>query len=430
MRKVIKMSDYDAVLKQVELITDEAVKGLQDILRIDSTTGQENEAQDHIEKLLKEVGMDVDKWCDTDEDLKNHPGYFGCGAKDLGDRPNVVGTAKGSGEGRSLILNGHIDTVPAGDLSQWRHGPFLGDIEDGLIYGRGASDMKSGLIAAYYAYKAVKNAGIALKGDVIYQSAISEENGGAGTLGIVNRGYKADGAIILEPTTNIITTAELGTMLFRIIVEGKAAHGSTSYEGVSAIEKFSYVYDELMKWNADVNKNSDEINDYRFKNYKVPADLSFGSVHAGTWPAMLPSDLVAEGRYAYTLKGSILSARNDFEKELARISENDPWLKEHPVKVEWFNVAWEPYNLQDVHPLPIALQECCEALGMNTELGGVPFGSDIKYMPYVDTPAVLFGPGTIKKGHFANESVDIEEYINAIEVLACMIVKWCGNSTK
>jgi acetylornithine deacetylase len=412
--------------KSLAALEKEAVKKLQQFVQIESTTGIEQKGQAFIAELMKEAGMEMDIWCPTDDDLKGLKGYDGCGADNLGDRPNVVGIAKGSGQGRSLILNGHVDTVPAGDLSKWIYGPYSGHIEDGELYGRGACDMKAGLLAAVFAYKAVKDAGIKLKGDVQIQSVIGEELGGVGTLACVGRGYQADGAIIMEPTSNVITTGEVGTMLFRIIIDGKPAHGSASYEGVNAIDKFCYVYKEIRNWADEYNQNSDEKKDPRFKNYKVPCDLSFGIVNAGTWCAMLPEFLTAEGRYGFPIKESVASARKLFEKELERISQQDEWLAEHPVRVEWYNVAWEPYDLPASHPLVTTLQEVCAEAGMSTEIGGNPYGTDIKYMNDMNTPAVIFGPGTIKKGHFVNESVPIKEYLQAINILARMIVRWCG----
>ena len=409
----------------VESLYDEAVSALQEMVRIDSTTGREQQAQCRMEQMLAGLGMKTDVWCPTDEELRTMKNYNVCGASNLGERPNVVGVAKGSGQGRSLILNGHIDTVPPLELSQWTHGPFSGDIEDGRLYGRGASDMKGGLLAAIFAYKAIQKAGIRLKGDLIIESVISEEDGGAGTLACQQRGYAADAAIIMEPTDNTVTTAETGTMLFRLIIEGKPAHGSAPYEGVSAIEKFAFILQKLNEWDMQRHSLSPDSSDNRFARYKMVAPISFGKAHAGTWCAMLPNELVAEGRYGFMLHETIDSARVVFEEKLAEIARQDEWLAVHPPRVEWFPTAWEAYDLSGEDPLVAAMRESCDALGMNSALGGIPYGTDIKFMLDAKIPTVLFGPGTIKKAHFYDEYVVIEEFKKAIGLLAETIVRWC-----
>ena len=112
----------------------------------------------------------------------------------------MVAVLKGTGGGKSIILNGHIDVVPVGDEQNWKQDPFSGHIEAGKLYGRGSTDMKGGTVSLLMALEALIALGIRLKGDVIFQSVIEEESGGAGTLAAVLRGYQADGAIIPEPT--------------------------------------------------------------------------------------------------------------------------------------------------------------------------------------------------------------------------------------
>ena len=156
-----------------------------------------------------------------------------------------MGVWKGSGNGRSIILNGHIDVVPEGNLNDWEHDPYSGVVRDGRLYGRGSTDMKGGTVSLLLAMEAIKMSGIKLKGDVIFQSVIEEESGGAGTLAAVLRGYRADGAIIPEPSSMKIFPKQQGSIWYRITVKGKSAHGGTRYEGVSAIEKMNIVINEL-----------------------------------------------------------------------------------------------------------------------------------------------------------------------------------------
>lgn len=410
----------------IDALREPAVEVLQDVIRIDSTTGKEQQAQKYMETLMRSLGMEVDVWCPTDEELRQMDQYGVCGASDLGDRPNVVGTVRGSGTGKSLILNGHIDTVPVNNPSVWLHPPYSGEIEDGKMYGRGTSDMKSGLLAAVFAYRAIRDSGIHLKGDLYIESVICEELGGSGTLACFQRNYKADGAIIMEPTDNTVTTAETGTMLFRITVDGMPAHGSAPYAGVSAIEKWSFLLQRLNEWDRRRHEQSPDSADPRFKRYQMVAPLCFGKVHAGNWCAMLPNELVAEGRLGFMLHETVASIRADFESQLFKIAQEDPWLSAHPPRVEWFPISWDAYNLEASHPLPVTMQKVCQDLQVNTDLGGIPYGTDIKYFKHAKIPTVLFGPGTITKAHYDNEYCFVSEYLKAIEVLAETILHWCG----
>lgn len=410
----------------ISALEEEAVKTLQDVVRIDSTTGREQECQAYMEKFMKSLGLEVDVWCPTDEELRTMDQYGTCGASDLGERPNVVGTAKGAGGGRSLIMNGHIDTVPVNDPSVWICPPYSAEIIDGKMYGRGTSDMKGGLLASLFAYKAIRDSGIKLKGDLTIESVICEELGGSGTLACFQRGYHSDAAIIMEPTNTKITTAETGTMLMRIIIEGMPAHGSAPYVGVSAIEKWCYILDKLNEWDRKRHAASPDSIDPRFSDYKMVAPICFGKVHAGNWCAMLPNELVAEGRLGFMLHESVDSIRRDFEALLHEISMSDEWLSKHPIRVEWFPISWDAYNLSADHPLPQTMQGACADLGYYSDLSGIPYGTDIKYFLHAGIPTTLFGPGTITKAHYDNEYCIVSEYIKAIHALAETIIRWCG----
>ncbi|MCS0543636.1 ArgE/DapE family deacylase, partial [Aeromonas veronii] len=177
--------------------------------------------------------------------------------------------------GKSLLLNGHIDVVPEGDITQWDMDPYSAEVKDGKLYGRGSTDMKGGNVAMLLAIQAIKESGIQLKGDVIFQSVIEEESGGAGTLATIIKGYKADGAIIPEPTNMKIFPKQQGSMWFKIDIYGRIAHGGTRYEGVSAIEKAMTVINHLLK--LEMIRNA-AINDPLYKNTPIPVPINIGKI--------------------------------------------------------------------------------------------------------------------------------------------------------
>src|SRR5262245_20412969 len=180
--------------------------------------GAEADCQDLIETRMQSLGITTDRW-----DV--YPG-----------RPDVVGTLKGTGgEGaRSLILNGHIDVVPGGDPADWTYPPFAAEIADGKVWGRGAVDMKGGVAAMISAIEAIQRAGIRLKGDVFLESVVDEETGGPGTTQTVEHGYRADAAIVVEPTGLQILPVEGGLEWLRVVVRGRSGHSANRYRTVHA----------------------------------------------------------------------------------------------------------------------------------------------------------------------------------------------------
>ncbi len=223
-----------------------SIEFLQKLVQEDSIRGNESKAQAIIIEKCRALGLELDIWEIDEDKLRSHP-FFRCDRKGFKGNPNVVGTLKGTGGGKSIILNGHIDVVPEGDLKDWKFDPYSGSIRNGRLYGRGSTDMKGGTAALLLAIEVIKELNLPLKGDVIFQSVIEEESGGTGTLAALLRGYKADGAIIPEPTNMKIFPKQQGSMWFRLKVKGKAAHGGTRYEGVNAIEKSITVIQSLQQ---------------------------------------------------------------------------------------------------------------------------------------------------------------------------------------
>ena len=189
---------------------------LRQLVAIPSVTGSELEVQTFISRKLEGMGLHVDRWEPDIEELSKHPAYLPP-EKDYRNRPNVVGVYKGRGGGRSLLFNGHVDVIPSGPEDTWIHPPFGAKVEGTRVYGRGASDMKSGLAAMTMALDAVLHLGVRLKGDVILEYTMDEEATGNGTLACVTRGYKADAGICCETSSLHVQPACIGRIWFEVI---------------------------------------------------------------------------------------------------------------------------------------------------------------------------------------------------------------------
>ncbi|MDR6998197.1 peptidase [Neobacillus niacini] len=401
-------------------------KLLQLMVQENSTRGNESGAQAIVIEKCRQLGLDLDIWEIGDEELKNHPAFC-CDRQNFEGNPNVVAVLKGTGGGKSIILNGHIDVVPVGDEKNWKHDPFSGQIENGKLYGRGATDMKGGSVALLLAIESLIETGIKLKGDVIFQSVIEEESGGAGTLAAVLRGYRADGAIIPEPTNMKIFPKQQGSMWFRIKVKGRAAHGGTRYEGISAIEKSVRVIQRLQQLEKDRNSR---ISDPLFDSIPIPIPINIGKINSGEWPSSVPDLAFIEGRMGVAPDETIPSAKLEMENCLQELNQQDDWFCENPLQIEWFGGRWIPGSLESDHPLMKDLSESFQEItGKSPVIEASPWGTDGGILSSVgDTPVVVFGPGITETAHDADEHIELEELYKASEIIALTLIKWCSVS--
>jgi len=400
------------------------VRYLQRVVQEGSIRGQESSAQAIIIEKCRELGMTMDIWEIGEESLTKHP-VFCSDRSDFKGNPNAVGILKGAGGGKSLILNGHIDVVPVGDVNSWEHDPFSGRVESGKLYGRGSTDMKGGTISLLLALEAIINSGINLKGDVIFQSVIEEESGGAGTLAAVLRGYKADGAIIPEPTNMKFFPKQQGSMWFRIKVKGKQAHGGTRYEGVSAIEKGEILLQEIRNLE---NKRNSRITDSLFSSIPIPIPINIGKFSSGSWPSSVPDIAIIEGRMGVAPDETMEHAKQEMEQAIQETSNRDSWLKENPPIVEWFGASWLPGDLEIHHDLVRVLSESfTEVKSVSPIIEASPWATDGGILNKVGgVPVVVFGPGVTKMAHDANEYIELKDVFEAAEIIAIAIMKWCG----
>jgi acetylornithine deacetylase len=314
--------------------------------------------------------------------------------------------------------------VTAGDESRWTHPPFGAEVVGDRLYGRGATDMKGGLVAILGAVRAIRRAGVRLKGSVEVQSVIGEEDGGVGAFAALKRGHTGDAVIICEPTQLAVVPVHAGVTIFRITVPGRAAHGCVRAEGVSAFERFLPIHAALKALEAERNRT---VRHPLYDGMALPWPLSIGIVQAGTWPAIVPECLVTEGRIGVGVGESIHDVRRQLEAAVERAAQADPFLREHPPTVEWIGGVWEPSRPSPEHPIVRALQSAAgSALGTPAKVCGATYGSDLRlFTNAFDVPGVLFGPGDIRLAHFTDEYVSLAEVETAARALAVTICEYC-----
>ena len=400
-------------------------KLLQKLVQEPSTRYQEESAQAIVIEKCRQLGLEIDLWEIGDEELRNHH-HFYCDRTNFKGNPNLVAIKRGSGGGRSLILNGHIDVVPEGNIEDWHADPFSGLVMDGKVFGRGSTDMKGGNVALLLAMEVIHELNITLKGDLIFQSVIEEESGGAGTLAAILRGYQADAAIIPEPTNLKFFPVQQGSLWFRVIIKGKSAHGGTRYEGKSSIDLTMKVISEIAR--LEEARNKEWKLHPLFKNKPIPIPINIGKMTSGNWPSSVPETTVIEGRIGIAPTETMDEAQKSLETMVNGLNKTDSWFKTKPIELEWFGARWLPSNLSLDHPiLKTVTEQYKKVTGTEPIIEASPWGTDGGYLSTVGgIPALVFGPGETKLAHDANEYIEIDKIIVAAEIIALSIIEWCG----
>lgn len=412
-----------AVQQWIETHERDLVALLQRLVAVPSVVGSEGACQADVAELMRGCCDAVDVWEPDPSWLDRHPAYFHHGTSFAG-RPNVVGTVRGRG-GRSLILNAHVDVVDPGPVEAWTHGPWSGAVAGGKLYGRGAVDDKAGLAAMLFAARCLRALGLAPDGDVILESVVDEEWGGGGTLATLHRGYRADAAIVFEPSDLDLCPASRGGQAFRVTVHGRGAHPIRSYEGVSALEKAIPVLSGLRRLEAD---RQARLRTPLFARYPIFAPIVVGKIAADRIPSKVPETCVLEGLMGYAPNETYQEARADLEACVAAVAAADPWLHAHPPRVAWLGLNKEGAETPVAHPF---VQLASAAVGDATErppvLAGFPAGCDLPYLArHAGIPSVVFGPGNCTVAHGSDEHVPVDEIVAAAKMIALVVCRWCG----
>jgi len=246
-----------------------------------------------------------------------------------------------------------------------------------------------------------------------------------GALTTIVKGYRADAAIILEPTRMELCPVQAGALTFRLTVPGKAAHAAMKNEGVSAIDKF-------MLLNGAIN----DLNMQRHLRYHNPlyddptniAPISIGTIRGGLWHSTVPEEVVAEGRCGVFPGETVTAVRALLADTLRRAAQTDSWLAHHPPRLEWFEGQFEAAETDVEHPmLQTLLTHHQQVHGTPPAIKGVPYGADMRlYTNHAQIPTVLYGPGDVRLAHAVDEYVPLAEVVAVAKTIALTVVTWCG----
>jgi acetylornithine deacetylase len=406
-------------------------RDLEALLRIPSVTGTaaEGDAQAWLARRLDSLGLDVDHWRMDVAELSSRPDFPGTEAP-REEAWGLVGTTDedADGEGPTLVLQSHIDVVPAGDPATWHGDAFtpcaarIGGRD--VLVARGACDMKGGLVSVLAALAALRAAGVRPAGRVAVHSVVSEEDGGLGAFGTIARGHSGDACVIPEPTDRRIVTAAAGALTFRLEVRGRAAHGSSRAEGVSALEAFLPVHVALRELERERCADPDPL----MAGYALAYPLSIGTVRTGDWASTVPDLLVAEGRYGVKLGEDPAMARAELETAVETACASDPWLRDHPVRVTWWGGQFASGALPAASGLlPLVQDAWADATRRERPAPrGVPYGSDLRLYAAAGVPTLHLGPGDVRRAHTGGEFVPLDEVEEVAAALALTVMRCCG----
>ncbi len=403
---------------------DGIVADLAALVAIPSVGGSAGEVdvQQWCAERLTDLGAGVDHWKLDLAELRDLPGYPG-EEVDRDEAYGCVGVIGDHTERPGLILSGHTDVVPAGDLSRWSHHPWRLAREGDALYGRGTSDMKAGVAAILAAVRALRASGVTLRQPLAVHAVIGEEDGGVGAYATLQRGHTGDACVIAEPTDACVIPANAGSLTFRLQVPGRAAHGSSRLDGYSAVDATVPLLAALRELEARRNRDVDPL----LRHLDLPYPISVGIVRAGDWASTVPDLLIATGRYGVRLDEPVEQARAEFEAAIARACASDPWLSAHPARVSWPGGAFASGRLPGGHRLlDDAARAVADVEGWEPAVRGAPYGSDLRQYAAAGVPTVQLGPGSVASAHTADEFVPLVEVVAFARVYAVLALRLCG----
>ncbi|MCC9623095.1 ArgE/DapE family deacylase [Thalassospira sp. MA62] len=422
------MSQFDrnAVRKAVANRTQNAIDDLGALVRHDSLLGNEAGAQDWIANKFSDMGLTVERVKIDIASLRDQPGFSPPVIDDYDGRENVVGLHQPQNlGGRSLILNGHMDVVPTGPAEQWQYGPFTPHVEGDWLYGRGAGDMKAGIIAYCQAIEALHDVGLEPAAPVILQSVIEEECTGNGALACLHAGYKADCAIIPEPFNQTLMTAQLGVMWFQVHVSGSPAHVLDTSAGSNAIEAAFGFFETLKEveesWNEPAHRHD------AWGDHVHPVNFNLGKVNGGEWASTVPPVCTADIRIGFYPGMDLAKIRETVAETAKRASKNHPACKGATFEITYRGFQAEGCEMDVNHPMMTMIGDIHqEVTGTAIKNLASTATTDARFFQiYGDIPATCYGPRA-ERLHGIDERVSIASMMEVTEVLALFIADWCG----
>ncbi|HEY3612368.1 MAG TPA: ArgE/DapE family deacylase [Gaiellales bacterium] len=417
---------------------DELVELASELIRFDTTAREagdpardEAALQEHLAARLRAVGAEVEVWEPRPEDVRGTQVPF---ALDFDGRPQLLARFAGSGGGRSLLLNGHIDVVSGEPKERWTDDPNTPVVRDGNLYGRGACDMKGGVAAMVMAAETLARLGVRLAGDLLVNTITDEESTGAGGIASVAHGVRADAGIVPEPTAFDVWIACRGSVYPTITVEGRPGHAELLQPhwrdggAVNAIEKAQIVLDAIGRLREEWRTRSDLQHPYL-----SPPDIVPTVMRAGEWSVTYPAS--CEITCAVLFPPALADDEGYGSRAMAAVRDAigsacaaDPWLAEHPPTFGW-TADIPPMEIPPDDPIVQTMLAASAEVGEPSRLSGLDSWYDgATYTLSAGTPSIAFGPRSIAWGHTIDEYVPVDDLVRCAQAIALAAVRFCGTA--
>jgi acetylornithine deacetylase len=417
---------------------DDVVALASDLIGFDTTARDvldpprdESALQEYLAERLRRAGAAAEVWEPRPEDVSGSrlapPGLAFDG------RPQMAARFAGAGGGRSLLLNGHIDVVSGEPREQWSSDPNRAEVRDGLLYGRGACDMKGGVAAMTFAAEVLASLGVRLDGDLIVCTVTDEESTGAGGVAAVAHGVAADAGIVTEPSTFDAWVACRGSLIPTITVPGRSAHAGVGQPdwrdggGVNAIEKAELVLQALRVLQEEWRSRPDHRHPY-----VSPGDIVPVTIEGGHWIVSYPASCRVTYHVAYLpVHADVDGWGGDVARELTacveRAAAADAWLAEHPPTIDWAPEV-PASEVDENHPLVQTVLDAGAAVGRPGRRNGMDSWHDGATFTLAGTPCICYGPSDLNVAHTVDEHVPVDDLVACAQALAVAALRFCGTA--
>jgi len=392
------------------------------LVQAETVLGAEEAGQVLMADAFAACGLEPrDVWLDAPA-LRADPGSSPFGWDPAGKRCVVARWPAAESGGRSLILNGHIDVVPPAAAELWTSPPFSPRREGDWLYGRGAGDMKAGLVAIVGAVRALREAGVKLRADVHLQSVVEEECTGNGALMCLLDGVRADGCVITEPHPDHLTIAQVGVLWFHVDIAGLPAHAAYAGTGVNAIEAAQVVLGALRELEVELNLDPPPP----FDCLEHPINLNPGIITGGDWTSTVPARCTLSCRLAMYPGVSPRETQRRVEETVAAAALRHPFLEANPPRVRYDGFICEGATVRADAPLVRVLANAyAHVHGAAPALRPTTATTDARHFLRHEIPTVCFGPRG-ESYHGVDERVSLSSMHTCAEVLARFVLEWCG----
>ena len=425
---------------EIERRADELVALTADLVGFDTTARSESDPprdeaalQGYLAERLRDAGGEVDLWEPTPDDVAGSPLVPPGLAFD--GRPQLAALFSGTGGGRSLLLNGHIDVVSPEPRERWTSDPNRAEVRDGAIFGRGACDMKGGVAAMVFAVETLAALDVRLAGDLVVCTVTDEESTGAGGLAAVRHGVRADAGVVTEPSGFDVWIACRGSLIPTITVPGRPGHAGMPHphwrEGgaVNAIEKATVVLDAFSRLQDEWRRRPDQQHPYL-----SPGDIVPTVIAGGEWIVSHPASCRVTYHVGYLpthadKAGWGSDVARELTESIDRAAREDDWLAENPPTIEWAPEVPSAEVTPD-EPIVSTLLSASADIGRPGRVAGLDNWHDgATFTRFGGTPCVCFGPRDIAAAHTVDESVPVADLVACAQALAVAAVRFCGVAT-